>query len=224
MTSDERLDRALLGTALDAGPARASGQDRGSPGERAPADRDRGSASGARPRRRVWARGRGSVARVARLAGHGGRLSRRPPWTSPGRERRPSARTSPSASSGPRATSRPGRHRRALRPRAQPVRPCAGIRRRDGQTARGRCRARRDVAPGRPPPDRPRNRCSNPGRRTGAGLGRRRRRRSRPARLADRGRRGAATGRGRCGRRRGGARGLVRSGRLVRHSSAPVAT
>ena len=106
-----------------------------------------------------------------------------------------------------------------LRPRAQPVRPCAGIRWRDGQAARGRCRARRDVAPGRPPPDRPRNRCSNRGCRTGAGLGRCRRRRSRSARLADRGRRGAATGRGRCGRRRGGARGLVRSGRLVRHSS-----
>ncbi len=55
--------------------------------------------------------------------------------------------------------------------------------------------------------------------RPGAGLGRRRRRRSRPARMADRGRRGAATGRGRRGRRRGGARGLVRRGRLVRHSS-----
>ena len=151
-----------LGTALGSSAARPSGRNRGSPAERAPAGRDRGSATRARPRRGLRARGRSTLARVTRVAGHGSRLcGDRPgyrPVGSPGRRH------------GRCRAHRVDRGRpddldaiaAALRPRHQPVRPRTGIRRRDGPTARGRCGAQRDSAPGRPPSPRPRNRCSDP--------------------------------------------------------------
>ena len=131
----------LLGAALGAGPARAPGQGRESPAERAPARRDRAICSRASPSTRVWPRGRGDLARRVRVAGHGGRLlrdrARARSYDGPGPRRGRG-----DASTGSRATSRAGLRRPALRPGQLPLRPRGRIGGRDGQPARLRASRR----------------------------------------------------------------------------------